>query len=43
MRSGEFLWETPNGDSPDFITNHPLLKGRDIPATRSCCRPRRCY
>jgi glucose dehydrogenase len=33
MRSGEFLWETPNGDSPDFITNHPLLKGRDIPAT----------
>ena len=33
MRSGEFLWETPNGDSPDFIRNHPLLKGRDIPPT----------
>ena len=33
MRSGEFLWETPNGDTPDFVTNHPLLKGRDIPTT----------
>ena len=42
MRTGEFLWETPNGDSPDFIRNHPLLKGRDIPATPSCCRPRHC-
>ena len=24
---------TPNGDSPEFITNHPLLKGHDIPTT----------
>ncbi|MGE0361554.1 MAG: PQQ-binding-like beta-propeller repeat protein [Vicinamibacterales bacterium] len=33
MRTGEFKWEVPNGDSPDFIRNHPLLKGRDIPNT----------
>ncbi len=24
---------TPNGDSPEFTKNHPLLKGRDIPTT----------
>ena len=33
MATGEFLWEQPNGDTPQHIKNHPRLKGLDIPAT----------
>ncbi len=47
MRSGEFLWETPNGDSPEFIRTTRCSRAATSrppagPATRSCCRPRRC-
>jgi quinoprotein glucose dehydrogenase len=30
---GEVLWQTPHGDTPDAIRNHPLLKGMNIPKT----------
>jgi len=33
MKSGEFLWEIPNGDTPAHIRNHPALKGVTIPTT----------
>ena len=33
MTTGEFLWETPNGDTPEFIRNHPALRGMKIPPT----------
>jgi glucose dehydrogenase len=33
MSTGEFLWEKPNGDTPEHIRNHPRLKGLEIPAT----------
>jgi quinoprotein glucose dehydrogenase len=33
MASGEFLWEKPNGDTPEHIKNHPRLRGLNIPAT----------
>ena len=30
---GELLWQVPHGDTPDFVRNHPALKGLDIPKT----------
>jgi glucose dehydrogenase len=33
MNSGEHLWMIANADTPDRITNHPLLQGVDIPRT----------
>ncbi|MGH6897947.1 MAG: PQQ-binding-like beta-propeller repeat protein [Geminicoccaceae bacterium] len=33
LNTGEHLWWIPNGDSPDFIKNHPALQGLDIPPT----------
>jgi quinoprotein glucose dehydrogenase len=30
---GEILWQTPHGDTPDNVRNHPALKGLDIPKT----------
>ena len=30
---GEIAWKVPHGDTPDFIRNHPLLKGLNIPKT----------
>jgi len=30
---GELLWQTPHGDTPDNIRNHPALKGLNIPKT----------
>ena len=30
---GEVLWQTPHGDTPDAIRNHPALKGVNIPKT----------
>ena len=30
---GEVMWQTPHGDTPDNIRNHPALKGVDIPKT----------
>ena len=33
MTTGDFLWEKPNGDTPEHIKNHPRLRGLDIPPT----------
>jgi glucose dehydrogenase len=33
MNSGDHLWMIANADTPDRITNHPLLEGVDIPRT----------
>ncbi len=33
MATGEFLWEKPNGNTPEHIKNHPRLKGLDFSAT----------
>ncbi len=33
MHTGEFLWETPNGDTPRHIREHPRLQGLDLPST----------
>jgi glucose dehydrogenase len=33
LNTGENLWWIPNGDPPDFVTNHPDLQGIDIPNT----------
>ena len=33
MNTGEHLWWIPNGDTPDFIKNHQLLEGVDLPNT----------
>jgi quinoprotein glucose dehydrogenase len=30
---GELIWQTPHGDTPDNVRNHPALKGLDIPKT----------
>ncbi|HEY1337917.1 MAG TPA: pyrroloquinoline quinone-dependent dehydrogenase, partial [Bryobacteraceae bacterium] len=30
---GEIVWQTPHGETPDAIRNHPALKGLDIPRT----------
>ncbi|HWW86083.1 MAG TPA: PQQ-binding-like beta-propeller repeat protein [Vicinamibacterales bacterium] len=30
---GELLWQTPHGDTPDAIRNHPVLRGMNIPKT----------
>ncbi len=30
---GEVAWQTPHGDTPDNIRNHPALKGLNIPKT----------
>lgn len=33
LHEGEILWQTPHGDTPDEVRNHPDLKGMDIPRT----------
>ncbi len=33
MNTGEHLWWIPNGDTPDFVKNHELLEGVDLPNT----------
>jgi quinoprotein glucose dehydrogenase len=30
---GEIVWQTPHGDTPDYIRNNPALKGLNIPKT----------
>jgi glucose dehydrogenase len=30
---GEVMWQTPHGDTPDAVRNHPLLRGMNIPKT----------
>ena len=33
LDKGEIIWQTPHGDTPDAIRNHPALKGLNIPKT----------
>jgi quinoprotein glucose dehydrogenase len=33
LDKGELMWQTPHGDTPDVVRNHPMLKGLDIPKT----------
>jgi glucose dehydrogenase len=33
MNTGEHLWWIPNGDTPDFVKDHELLEGVDLPNT----------
>ena len=33
LSKGAVAWQTPHGDTPDAIRNHPALKGREIPKT----------
>jgi quinoprotein glucose dehydrogenase len=30
LNSGDHLWMAPNGDVPDYIKNHPAMKGIDL-------------
>jgi quinoprotein glucose dehydrogenase len=31
LNTGEHLWTIPNGDAPTSVTNHPLLRGLNVP------------
>jgi len=33
LDKGEILWQIAHGDTPDFVRNHPALKGLTIPRT----------
>jgi glucose dehydrogenase len=33
LNRGEIAWQTPHGDTPDNIRNHPALRGMNIPKT----------
>src|SRR5690606_20751742 len=33
MNTGEHLWWIPNGDTPQWIAHHPLLRGVSLPIT----------
>jgi quinoprotein glucose dehydrogenase len=33
LNTGEHLWWIPNGDTPEELKNHPLLRGVDLPRT----------
>jgi quinoprotein glucose dehydrogenase len=33
LDKGELKWQTPHGDTPDAVRNHPALKGLNIPKT----------
>jgi quinoprotein glucose dehydrogenase len=35
LNTGDFVWQVPNGETPDQIKNSPALKGMDIPRTGS--------
>ncbi len=39
LNTGDHRWMQPGGDAPDFITNHPLLRGLTIPPTGGFSRP----
>ena len=39
MNTGEHLWETPNGDTPDRIQNHPALEQVEISNTGRTSHP----
>ena len=33
LNKGDIAWKVANSDTPDYIKNHPLMKGVDIPKT----------
>ena len=33
LNKGAIKWQTPHGETPDAVRNHPLLKGMNIPRT----------
>ena len=33
MHKGDITWQTPHGETPDNVRNHPALKGLQIPRT----------
>jgi len=33
LKTGKKLWEVAHGETPDFVTNNPLLKGVKVPRT----------
>ena len=33
LDKGQVMWQTPHGDTPDAIRNHPALRGINIPKT----------
>lgn len=33
LDKGEILWQTPHGETPDNVRNHPALRGLNIPRT----------
>ena len=33
LTRGEIRWQIPHGATPDFVKNHPALKGLDLPPT----------
>jgi quinoprotein glucose dehydrogenase len=33
MDKGQFVWQIAHGETPDYIRNHPALKGLNIPRT----------
>jgi quinoprotein glucose dehydrogenase len=33
LDKGELMWQTPHGDTPDAVRNHPALQGMNIPKT----------
>jgi quinoprotein glucose dehydrogenase len=39
MNTGEHLWETPNGDTPEYIRDHPALQGVEVPTTGKLAHP----
>jgi quinoprotein glucose dehydrogenase len=33
LNKGEIVWQIAHGDTPDYVRNHPALKGMNIPRT----------
>ena len=33
LNEGEIVWQIAHGETPDFVRNHPALRGLDIPRT----------
>ena len=38
LNTGDTLWQVPNGGTPEWVKNHPLLKGVTLPQTGSVGR-----
>jgi quinoprotein glucose dehydrogenase len=38
LNTGDTMWQVPNGGTPEWVKNHPLLKGVTLPQTGSVGR-----